>query len=56
MRNLEFRLFIWLLKRYCSQIDQHDAIKFTVKGYNFYVSFGMQSDPPGYESAYREIK
>jgi len=53
MKNLEFRLLIWLLKRYTREVDQFDHIKIN-NGFNdWYIEIIMETP---YPKSYREIK
>lgn len=53
MKNLQFRLLIWLLKQYTKEIDQHDLFKLNNGSNDWYIAITMDTE---YPKAYREVK
>lgn len=51
-KNLEFRLLIWLLKRYTREVDQFDHIKIDNDDNEWFIEFTLQPEYPG---VYRRI-
>jgi hypothetical protein len=52
MKNLRFKLLIWLLKHYAREVDQFDHFKISDGKYDWFISIEMEVPHP---SIYREL-